>query len=138
MKNLKSTLAEKKLHLDQKALAKIKSAEEKGIIIGKDLELLLNIRAQYEQRGFLTEAQRALVRKIEKDYEDYPIWYQTRERLVELYNSGALPIESHNFVESVVEQFDERHRWTPLQIEQIINIIERYDKNDLDTDSGGG
>jgi hypothetical protein len=136
-KSLKSKLGDKKLHLDQRTLAKIEDMEQGGIVVGNTLDLLRSLRSQFEAKGFLTEGQRALVRKIEKDYEDYPLWLQTRNRLMELYSAGQLPPESHTFVESVVAQFDERHTWSVLQMEQIINIIERHDPEE-DTDDGSG
>ena len=127
MKDLKSRLTEKELKLDQRSLEKIAKAESEGIIVGKTLELLLSLRSQHELRGFLTEAQRGLVRKIEKDYEDYPLWREACQKLADLYEANKLPSESYGFVESVVAQFNETHSWSVLQKEQIINIIKRHD-----------
>jgi hypothetical protein len=126
-KSLKQLLAGKKLNLDQKSLDKIARIETDGVIVGTTLELLQGIRAQCETRGFLTEPQRALIRAIEKDYEDYPLWLKTCERLEELYESNAINPVSYGFVESVIAQFKERHTWSFLQKEQIIGIIQRHD-----------
>ncbi len=126
MRKLHEKLAEKKLNLDKRTLEKIDAIEKAGVIIGKTLELLQSLKAQHESRGFLTEAQRALVRKIEKDYEDYPLWLESRERLAQLYNEDALDLSSYSFVQDVVAWFDEHHKWTPLQLEQIITIIQKH------------
>lgn len=127
MKSLKQKIGPKSLKLDQRTLEKIADIEKDGIIVGKTLELLQSLRDQCEMRGFLTEAQRGLVRKIERDFEDYPLWLEARNRLTELYNDGRLNPASYAFVESVIAQFDERHFWTTLQREQIINLIQRND-----------
>jgi len=136
VKSLKSKLKDKKLNLDEKTLKKIARAEADGVIVGTNLELLLRIRERHEQRGFLVEAERQMVRKIEKDYEDYPLWRQTYERLVALYNDGLLPPQSHGFVEDMVKWFDEHHKWTPLQFEQVATMIEQYDPEE-ETNGGG-
>ena len=54
--------------LDKSALELITKLEHERLVVGKTLELLLSLRGQYELRGFLTEGQRALVRKIAKEH----------------------------------------------------------------------
>jgi hypothetical protein len=127
MGSLGKQAGEKMLKLDQRTLDKINRAEEEGIIIGNDLELLQSLRKGYEDRGFFTEAQRVLVRTVEKRYEDYPLWRKCAQRLVDLYDEGMLTPESHTFVLSVIDQLNERHKWTFLQYEQVAHIIKKHD-----------
>lgn len=127
MRDLVGKLAKKKLNLDLRTLDLIAQAEAEGIVAGGDLELLRSLRGQYEDRKFFTEPQRALVRKVLKDYEDYELMHATCKRLAELYGANALPPSSYAFVESVIAWFNENHRWSPLQLEQIIGILQAYD-----------
>jgi hypothetical protein len=121
--------------LDERTLRKIEEAEEGGIIIGSTLDLLLSLRAQYESRGFFTEGQRQLVRKIEKDYETYPLQKEACQRLVDLYDKGKINPVSYGFIESVVAGFNEFHRFTDLQWEQIVRILVENDE-DAPTEEG--
>lgn len=117
----------KRQRLDERTLGKITSAESEGVIIGHALELLQSLRSDYETKGFFTEGQRDLVRRVEREYEDYPLWRKWAQRLIDLYDEGMLEPSSHTFVLSVVEQLNERHKWSPLQVEQIARLVRDHD-----------
>ncbi len=121
----------KMLRLDEKTLSKIDKAVEEGIILGRPLELLLDLKKNYDERGFFTEGQRGLVRNIEKDYEDYPLWHKCIKRLGELYDEGMLEPSSYAFIISVISQFNERNKLSVLQYEQVAHIIRKHDSTTM-------
>lgn len=123
MKSLKSLLNAKKQNLDQRSLALIERAEKSGEVKGKALELLVSIRDQFEVRGFLTEGQRALIRKVLKEAEERKLHVQAAKKLADMYNAGEVRPESMGFVESVIDFVNRVGYLTPLQFEQVAHLV---------------
>jgi len=114
---------EKYQRLDKKAIALAVELIESGIPMGKKLEILTNVTDWYTEKGFLTEKQRVVIRHIKEDYADFEFEQALCARLTEAFNDGLTNSRSDEFVRSVVNFFNDNHRWTPLQREQIITIM---------------
>ena len=128
-KDLKDARGQK---LDIKALGIIVDLLDGEAVLGKTRELLEDLKSKHELRGFLTEGQRVLVRKLQKDYgpREYGEWRAAALKLADLYNEGRLNSESCGFVESVLSQWNETHSWSDLQKEQILTILATYAGDD--------
>ena len=127
MKSLGERLGVNKQNLDKKCLENIDAVLAAGIVAGTARDILLDMKARYENAGvdgYFTDSQRKLIRKIEREYEDYPLWLEARNKLAELYNMDKLPPHSLTFVADVIASFDEYHKWTPLQYEQIATLLQ--------------
>jgi hypothetical protein len=124
-------LSDKKLQrLDQKALRILNSLVDNDIPRGKTLEILLNIRERLETRGFLVEAERAFIKKVDKDFDDYPFNHELCTRLAKGLEDGRTPDQAENFLRSTIEQFNEKHWLSDLQREQMIRIAGALEKED--------
>ena len=126
--NLRQQNKSRKLRLDQKALKLIDHLIDPDYDLArtKTLECLQSLRDHFDEKGFLTEGQRKLARKINKEFkEDYPYHTELMERLAKYYNDGHTSPESSDFINSVVAFFNEHHGITPLQQEQIITIVDK-------------
>lgn len=123
-KMLSDTNKSKLQRLDQKALRLADALIDNDIARGKDLEILQSIKDQYAEKRFLTEKQRELIRKINRGYDDYDYHHTLCTRLVELMEEGKTANTAETFIRSVVEFFNEKHSVTPLQLEQMIRIVQ--------------
>ena len=126
-------LSDKKLQrLDQRALRIIDRLFEEDIPRGRQQELLQSIRDQHAEKGFLTEAQRALIRGLEHDYDDFPYNYELCKRLAQAMEDGRTPNTAESFLRSTIDQFSEKHWLSDLQREQMIRIETALETKDID------
>lgn len=130
--NLHSKNKEKHQKLDLKSIRKIEHMADGDIVRGKTLDVLEDLRNWKIEKGFFTEKQRKLIRDIEKDYADYPYHSELCDKLVEMFNEGETPSTAESFIRSMIDWFDETHKFTELQLEQIIRIVEP--ETDFDQD----
>ncbi len=126
--NLRQQNKSRKQRLDQKALKLIDYLidPDNDLARTKTLECLQNLRQWFDDHGFLTENQRKLARKINKEFkEDYPYHTELMERLVKYRNDGHTNPESEDWIVKTVGFFKEHHSITPLQQEQVITIVDK-------------
>ena len=125
MKSLREKNKDHKQHLDDKALKICNDFILTGLPKGDTLAVLNDVIKWHEDTGFLTEGQRKLIKKIRSDYDEYDYWKELRDTLVELYNQDCTAPGASGFITSVISQFDESNKFSPLQLEQVIGIVDR-------------
>ncbi len=130
--NIREKNKARKLHLDEKALALADEMIETDLVRGKLLTLLEDLKRFYAERGFLTEPQRKLIRKIKKDYEDFEYERELMQTLADYYNADKTDPNSGEFITSVIDFFNEQHRITKLQREQVIEIVDKISRQSND------
>jgi len=133
-KSLHQKNVDRYLRLDTKALAIIDHLIDDDIVRGKTLEVLESLKTWHEEKGFLTEKQRKLTRDIKQDYADLPYLKELMAELVNKYNEGLIDA-SGDFIPSVTDFFNETHKLTPLQMEQVINIVSKSSGQNPEDDS---
>lgn len=118
--------------LDQRALKIADDLLLADIPRGATMELLIKLKEDHEKKGFLTEKQRELIRRIGRQYDDYEYYHDLCTKLSKMLEDGRAPVTAHNFIRSTVAFFNEKHDLTPLQLEQMIRIVK-----DVDDDAPG-
>lgn len=111
-----------------KIIRRAQSLIDGQVALGRRAETLQNIINWKQEKGFLTKAQRKLVKDIEIQLKDYPYDQKLCDKLVTAYNKDLTPKESESFIRSVVSSFEETHTWSPLQREQILLIVEKVER----------
>ncbi len=125
MKSLREKNKDRKMNLDDKALKICNDFILTGLPRGDTLAVLNDILKWHEDTGFLTEGQRKLIKKIKADYDDYEYERELRDALVDLYNKDCTPGGAAGFIQDVSRYFDENNKFSPLQREQVIGIVDR-------------
>ncbi len=108
--------------------AELQKCVDDDIFRDDKLDFVASLCKQFEERSFLTSRQWMVGKKILKDADDYHKDKKVLETLRSRLEENMLPEGSENFVESILQWFDEKHFLTPRQREQVIHIAAKNSK----------